>query len=267
MRINFISGTTIIGTIYDEFNIKSDDWINRVPNWIYKALKALNNSNVFIDYYNLQGQFENNKIFLPEFEGAIKLLSVNGTILINNDNINLVSSSANNETFSVESDDDTFNTNNALSRDTLLTSGNTDTLINYSSYYIQNRTLYTKYNNGTYKLWYKAIPIEFNDKFQNYIPYVPDLEPVIDNIKWFVFKNLLSRGYIHPIYSLGNRNPEYDPAIQYKISKKGARIALDGMDFNDRNEIANVNMAFLTKPSYETGQVYNLAELFKENAI
>jgi hypothetical protein len=269
MRINFISGNTVIGAVYDEFNLTSDDWVGRSPNWIYKALRLLNNRNVEVDYY-IKGNFENNRILLPEFDGAIKMLSVNSKVLINTDNISITTNNATIESDdTIVSTDDTFNVNNALSKDEMLLTSNSTAInsLTENQYFIRRGILYTSEVSGTYKLWYRAIPVEFNDKHQTYIPFIPDIEKVIDVLKWYIFKNILSRGYIHPIYSLGSKDPEYDPNKKFQASLKGARIALDECDFNDRNNLANISMAFFTIPSYSTGQVYNLFELYKDNAV
>ncbi len=268
MRINYISGISIINEIYDEFNIKSDDWVNRVPNWIYKALRQLNSNRTYVDLY-ICGKFENNIILLPEYEGTIKLLSINDRIIINPNNILDQYTYNKNIELPIISDDNTFNINNALSQDSVLREDihQISNIFNKQKYYINGNKLYTQYNTGIYKLWYNAIPTEFNDKLQTYIPLIPDIEKVIANIKWFVYKNILSRGYIHPIYSLSNRNQEYDPNIKWQNTIRGAKLALNEMDFNDRNEIANINMAFFNLPSYKTGQVDNIAELFKHYAI
>ncbi len=104
--------------------------------------------------------------------------------------------------------------------------------------------------------------MEFNENFQIYCPKVPDKINVLENIKWFVFKQLLSRGYIHPIYSLGNRNPEYDPNLKWQNTINRARVQLSEMDLNDRNDIANINMSFISRPSYTTNRV---SDSFKLN--
>ncbi len=280
MRVNFISGNTIISRVYDEFNLTSDDWVNRVPQWIYQALRLLNNNKVFVNIY-IKGKFQEYKIELPEYDGIIKLLSINNNIIINPDHIHFdrynynILNDPNNtailDSLPIISDDNTFNINNSLSRDEAVIPNNinTDTFWKHHKqpYFIERNIVYNKYNFGYYKLWYKTIPTEFNDKLQTYIPSIPDIEEVIDNIKWYVFKNMLSRGYKHPIYNLGNRDIEYDPNKKHQITIKGARLALSEMDINDRNELANNSMSFFNLQSYKTGQVENLFELFKYDAI
>lgn len=270
MRINYISGTEIISRVYDEFNIKSDDFVNRVPKWIYNCLKRIDHHKVYSNLY-IKGKFENNKIYLPSFEGNIKMLSINGIIIINSEKDELPKdySSILTSDNTIISDDNTFNANNALSKDESLISNfiNTSTENKTSAYYIEQNVLYVKYISGTYKLWYECIPVEFNDKFQSHIPLIPDLENVIEHIKWGVFKNVLSRGYIHPLYSLGSKDPVYDPNKMYNATKLSAKLELDKMDINDRNNIANINMQFITEPSYYTGQVNNIYQLFKESEL
>jgi len=276
MRINYISGNTIIGRIYDEFNIKSSDWVNRVPDWIYQALRQLNNNKTYVNMY-FEGKFYNNHINLPEYDGEIKLLTINHHIIVNPDNIefhhyyNHLNNDPNNQDLPIVSDNNTFNSNNSLSRDESLIPNNINTNTFWKhkkdQYYIENNILYTRHNTGHYKLWYKTIPVDFNDKLQTYIPNIPDIEKVISNIKWYVFKNILSRGLIHPVYSLGNRNPEYDPNAKWQTTLMGAKLALSELDNHDRNELANVSMAFFNLPSYKTGQVDNIFELFKPHAV
>lgn len=276
MRVNFISGNTIIGNVYDEFNLKSDDWANRVPNWIYAALRNINSNKTYVNEY-YTGSFNNNHIPLPNYQGNIKLLTINNKVIINPDKICFneyftdLSLDPNNQDLPIISTDNTFNTNNALSRDEALIPNNINTntdIINHKNhYFIDINKVYVKSSAGRYKLWYRTIPVEFNDKLQTYIPNIPDLEKVISNIKWFVFKNILSRGLIHPIYSLGNKDPEYDPNKKWQTTLRGARLTLDEMDINDRNELANITMSFFNLPSYKTGQVENIFELFKEHGI
>jgi len=270
MRINFISGNTIVGTVYDEFNIKSDDWVNRVPNWIYRALRILDTKKIYTNNL-IKDTFSNHKIELPEYEGTIKLLTIDGAVIINRDRIDLpiATTSITITSTDIVSTNDTFNVNNALSKDESLIANSINTNINNVSnaHYIEQNILYTVVESGTYRLWYEAIPAQFEEQFQTYVPMIPDIEEVIQYLKWNIFKNILSRGYIHPVYSLGNRNQEYDPNIQFKANRMKAKLALDKMDVKDRNDIANINMAFFNLPSYQTGQVDDINQLFKEDEI
>jgi hypothetical protein len=277
MRINYITGRTLIEEIYDEFNLKSDDWVNRVPNWINKGLKELNNGKVYVNMIE-QGQFNNHTIILPEYiEGQIALLKVNDQILIDtyhvmqNGHYNYPLNDPNNMILPIVSNDNTFNANNALTRDEAVIPNIINTNIegyhHKHEYYIEDNKIITRKQYGNYKIWYKTIPIEFDDKLQTYIPLIPNLQKVITNLKWYIFTHILSRGLIHPIYSLGARDIEYDPKKQWKISSKAARIELSQMDINDRNEIANVNMSFFSLPAYKMGQVNNIFELFNHHGI
>ena len=233
MRIKYISSDIIISGLYDQFNLQSDDWVGRTPNWIYEALRHYRNNKVYI-IEAVESTFQDNIILLPQYAGEILLLIVNDQILVNN------------------------NTNieyrNILN--TLTTSND--------KYSIADNVVELESNNGTYKLFYKTLPVEFNDKFQIYCPKVPDKQHVIDNIKWFVLKNILSRGYVHPVYSLGNRNPEYDPNLKWQNTLNKARVQLSEMDNTDRNNIANINMQFITRPSYNTNQVSHSFKLNKD---
>jgi hypothetical protein len=224
MQINFISATNIISELYDEFNIKSDDWIGRVPNWIYKALNYYKNNKCYITEI-LEGNIIDNMIVLPDYPGEIKLLLIDNEILINSDISKLYYTNLDNIRIST---------------------------LKYS---IENNILYLEKNIGNYKLYYHTIPIEFNEKFQIFVPKIPNRPYVIDNIKWFVLKNILSRGYIHPVYSLGNRNQEYDPNIKWQQSIIKARVDLSTISKEDRNDLVNINTTFLNAPNYITNKV------------
>lgn len=231
MELSYITGNTVIANIYDEFNIKSDDFVKRSPNWIYQALRHLRHINTYLDYYD-KSTYDSNTIFLSEFIQRINLLIVDNEVLINTGYINDVTPN-----------------------------------VNYSNkkYNINNNIITLESYSGTYEIWFKSIPVEFDDILQMFVPKVPNKERVIENIKWYVLKMILSRGYIHPIYSLGNRNSEYDPNTKWQNTLRGAKHDLSPMTPNIVNKLSNIHNTFISKATFDNNQV-NKFEINRNNS-
>lgn len=74
---------------------------------------------------------------------------------------------------------------------------------NYSE--LDGRYIHTSFEEGSITVYYKRYP---EDSQGN--PLVPDLEPVLEYLSWFILMRLVGRGYKHPIHS------NYDK-LEYKV--------------------------------------------------
>ena len=80
----FISSATLIPDMYNDYNIQSDDFVNRFPIWVANALEELN----FIQaYVNVEKdiEFDDHRCQLPwDFRGVIDVIINNKKAILKN---------------------------------------------------------------------------------------------------------------------------------------------------------------------------------------
>ena len=228
MTYNFINGRFIIAKIYDEFNIKSNDWESRAPRWIMDALQYLNIKVIFEEVVE-EIEFDNYTFNLPV---NVRLLR---GIVLNNTKLNRVNTVSHKIT---NSKVDQY----------------TNNLRNYS---IDNGKVHLEQKSGKAIVVYARIPLDWDDELGMWIPRVPDVVEVQENITWYVLKLILARGYIHPIYSLTSNRAELNPDYNWKATRKAARLAAGSMDVEARASMAEVLSRFLNNPHADIDELFN----------
>ena len=234
MIYNYINGKIIIAKMYDEFNIKSRDWENRTPKWIADALKHLN---IFASWreVNPSINFSNHSFELPKDVIVLRGIKINGIKGTKTTTISHLSDSSKFKEY-------------------------TNNLYNYS---INGNTVHTEMESGTAEIIYKCMPLEWDDILGMWIPKVPDLPLILDNIGWYVLRLILSRGYSHPIYSLTTNNPELNPYRLWKTGIQAAKLSAKRMTNEDRANVANIMSSMLVNPFSSSGDLFsNTKEIF-----
>lgn len=231
MVYNFVNGNIIIAKIHDELNVKSRDWENRVPKWITDCLKALNINPSFEEAV-VDLDIINNKVKLPFDIRVLRGVIVDGHPI---ERVTTVYDKPENDKY-------------ALSNVTAL-------------YTINDGHIVLNKKEGKVRLIYWKLPLEWDDTLGMWIPMIPDEEAVIEHITWYVFKIILARGYIHPVYSLSSRDEDTNPNRLWRNTKRAARLAAASMDNEGRRIMAETLSKFMTNPKA------NIQELFSKYNI
>lgn len=219
MIYNFVSGKLIIAKMYDEFNIKSRDWELRSPKWIADAMKYLNIRTSFKEVV-VEVEFDNYEIELPCNIRALRGIVINGKRLHKS---TVVGHQITNQEVGFYSQDTRY-------------------------YNLSDGKAIVEYKSGTAKVVYWALPVEWDDVLSMWIPKVPDIPEVQENIAWYVLKIILARGYVHPIYSLTTGGELNNPALMWERTKRRAKNRANAMDADTRSIMAETLSNFLVNP-------------------
>lgn len=226
MIYNYVNGKIIIAKMYDEFNIKSRDWENRSPKWI---ADAMNHLNIFVGWEEVA-----DTIPIKDFRFELpKNLKVLRGILINGKKANRVTSIAH------------ITNNKSLEGRTLHT----------FDYSISGNTVNVEIKEGIATVIYRTMPLDWDDVLGMFIPKIPDLPLVIDNIGWYILKIILARGYNHPVYSLSTNNLSVNPDYLWRTSLHKAKLSAKRMDNEDRRILSETITRFLTNPNSDSDEL------------
>jgi len=230
MVYNYINGKIIIAKMYDEFNIKSRDWENRAPTWIANAMKHLH---IHTGYEEVAEAipFDNYKLKLP-----CNVRMLRGIVI---DNIKQ------SRTTSVG-----FKLTNTNARDFINER-------NLNQYSISNGYIYLEKESGIARIVYRKLPVEWDDVLGVWIPMIPDIPEVIDNIGWYVLRIILARGYNHPVYKLTTNTRHANPDLMWKHTQKGARIRAQSLDNEGRRIMAETMSTFISNPNADMEELFS----------
>lgn len=206
---NTVSGEEIVYNIFDEYNVKSSDWVVRaLGRWIAQGLALIGMPGIWqpctkeIDVESYKGKLPCDIKVLNhlEYDGYV-LPSLNESNHQDNSNI-------------------------------------TERQYSCDNYVLGNNGyIHTTFETGTVKVHYLCPQTEYCKRYNIQVPRIPDDIYVKDAITWYVLYRILSRGYVHPVYGLESRNSETNPAIQWKESRRVARIKIQLPDAYDREAL------------------------------
>ena len=229
MTYNFINGKFIIAKLYDEFNIKSSDWETRAPRWIADALSNLG-AFKSLKQVNEPIKFTNHTFKLPCDTKVLRGISINGVKLDRVTNVNYKE------------------TNKEVSK----------YIVPSGTYYLDNGEVSVEFEEGIAHVSYLVLPVEWDDELGMWIPMIPNKFKVVQNITWYVLKLILARGYIHPLYSLTTNNPLLNPSILWRDTTKGAKLAINSMDNEERRIMADTLSRFLSNPRADAEELFSM---------
>jgi len=77
MVYKYINSAIVVGDIFDQYNIKSEEFISRTPNWILRCLEDIHCYQVYVDKA-FKGNTTNKMVYLPEEFKKIRNVWING---------------------------------------------------------------------------------------------------------------------------------------------------------------------------------------------
>ena len=226
MNFNSISSSVLVFDIIDRYNIKSQDFVTRSPNWISACLDDMKlTGNTESSVYKVK--FNNNRVLLPEFCKSIDWVVLDGNIKYKgeyNESLYIVDNEIElnrKALFEGESLDKT-------KLDCIDESTEKDTSFYGSDmpffYRISNGWLHTNVAFGTIDIKYNKLQTIFDSDLGLDFPTIPDEFNVREAIICFILKTIIMRGYVHPILNFRDRDVNINPSLGYIYYKSQARI-------------------------------------------
>lgn len=238
----FISSGELIKDMYNDYNIQSDDFVPRMPIWIANAIEELNIIQAFITSEK-DIEFDDHRCELPwDFKGM-------NDVIINNVKATLKNSSEfNKDTYSERVKTiPTFTPYTPYPNNDIATVDNNNLSFKHKSenkeqpyYYISNGWIHTNIESGTIHLRYKSLPIIFDSTINMDVPLIYNNASLKHYLKVYCMKQMLIRGYKHPVLSLNNNNPYTNPAIELDRIRIQTRVSCNKFSKDRRENIANI---------------------------
>jgi len=267
MIYNLVSSAEIIARISEDYNINHADYINRVPQWVHQAMCELDINIAFIPTYitipivERIGLLPKNIKMVTGVEGnGVRLNRIYGKSSINtreldtSDAVVLTTLGStiygDNITIDVE--------NNKINVEaTKIRTYNNETIVQvspsekYNYILLPNGKIEVNSDCDYVTIYYLSYPIEFDVIFGFDAPQIPDNEHVKIALTWYVLRNILMRGYVHPIIKLGGVDPEYDPAKQWKVWKQSARNNMSDSDPEQSAILSRLHRSYFYNSIFE----------------
>lgn len=235
----YINSAELIPEIYSDYNIQSDDFVSRFPTWVVNALEELKLIQAYISK-EVEIEYDDNKCFLPwDFKGV-------EDVIINNQKIPLLDKSKfNKDGYSKVIDNViTFTPNNFKVNNIVNTVETKDadipTPISNPYYYINDNWLHTNIESGILKLKYKAIPTTFDHSLNMEMPLIYNIGMLRRYLKLYVIRQILIRGYKHPVLNLTANNPIINPGLELANIRSNVRVACNKFSTDRREVISNI---------------------------
>jgi len=247
MIYNLVSAAEIVARISEDYNINHGDYINRVPQWVSQALNELDINLAFVPTFATIPMVERIGI-LPKSIKVITGIEYNGVRLgrIHGTSRDMIPELNNGEAIILTSLGSTIYGNNTVVDGDIITTNpskirtyNHETILSapisdtHNYILLPNGKLETNFDCTEVIIYFLKPPIEFDEHFGFESPMIPDNEQTKVAFTWYVLRNILMRGYKHPIISLGNRDPEFDPSKQWT---KWKLIARNNLAYGDSEE-------------------------------
>lgn len=233
----FISSAILINEMYNDFNLQSDDFVTRVPIWVANALEELN---FYQAYITLEKdiEFDDYRCELPyEFKGILD-------VYINNKKANLRNIVDIKD--KIKSDDivtvSTYTPYTKFEDNNIRTVKNNKIINNNNQpdYYISNGWLHTNVSSGIVHIKYKAIPIVYDSIVNMDVPLIYNHAQLKRYLKFYCMKQILMRGYKHPVFNLTTNNPYTNPALEVDRIRVQTRVACNKFSKDRRNNISSI---------------------------
>lgn len=198
MNYTFKSSRSVIYKVFDQFNIEGSEWESRAPEWMTDALLEMYTPKVLRELTEpvttIDYRFQlpcNLKLFMA--------LSYKGKRLLRATKYN-----------SIRKED--------------VKSINEYTITDEGWVYVDG------VENDELFITYKAFPYVFDTELNRMMPLIPDTAAVEIALMWYCIRQLLYRGYKHPILTFASNSPDINPALAWEKHKRSAVISIGSLD-------------------------------------
>lgn len=238
----FISSALIIPDIYNDYNIQSDDFVSRFPIWIANALEELCFIQAFITIEK-DINFDNHRCQVPwDFKGCEDIIINNVKAVLKNSadfNKDIISEII--KTVPVYTPYTEYKNQNISTVDNEnLQYKHTAINNEIPYYYINNGWIHTNIEYGIIHIRYKALPVVFDSNVNMDVPLIYNNASLKKYLKLYIMKQILIRGYKHPVLNLISNNPYTNPALELDRIKLQTRVACNKFSSDRRENISSV---------------------------
>lgn len=227
MIYKLINSQAIIGKIFEDYNVDYSDFISRVPNWAYSALRKLN---IYAGYpeATIDGVVEDYKCPIPPQTKMLVGVSYYGLRLPRMSRVN-----------EKVTDDMPELMHPDYKYDIATTVNDTEGQPTGDGYII------TTFAEGDIKFYIKSLPLVKDEVTQLWFPLIPDVEEVKDAITHYVILKLLQRGHKVGSHSLTVNNEFLNPGLAWNLDMKRATNAATRMDADAREVLSKDIRTFI----------------------
>lgn len=253
----YISSKTIIEKIYDEFNIQSDDFVTRVATWTLNVLKTSKIKQAYV-LENILIDFSDYRICIPQKVDRIYEVSIDGYKAIPSiGNTLKVKTNYSNNGIVFGFDGTIYPTSsNIIPLNTTIDLNETEVVVSEDSvfglrqlrnntvgtatYKINNGWIHTNIEHGTCEIACGSIPYVYDEDMDTIFPLIPDDENLFNAIMYYCLKNILQRGYHHPVLNLTSNNHYTNPALAYEKYSMKARNSCNALSPSVKKSLSSL---------------------------
>lgn len=242
----YINSAVLVAELIQDYNIQSNDFITRFPNWVVQCLGDLNIRQAYVEKY-AELAIEGSKTKLPDFYRSIIAVYINNRkatpknpydeAVLKKDDNNIIFTTVKTPYFNSLGNIEfplTISSSNNKTEDELDSKESVE-------YYINQGWLHTpNLDSGIAKIYYLAIPVIYDGNLNMNFPLIYNDEILKEAIKLFILKRMLNRGYVHPIQNLSTNNPYTNPALRYDQIRYRVRTSVNKFSVIDREVISNI---------------------------
>lgn len=239
MIYKLVNSQLIVGRIMEDYVIDYSDFISRVPNWIFQAMRKLH---IVTGYHDetVDAVVDDYKCLIPEQTKILIGVSYYGWRL---PRLNVVNQKVTNDMPELIHPNATYE---------LSTAGQDEQGNKLGDGYIV-----TSFREGDIKFYIKSFPLVKDIDSNLWFPLIPDIEEVYDALVQYVLLKLLNRGHKVGSLSLKENNPFLNPGLAWTQAIKVARNAAYKMDTDAREEISKDIRTFLVDYNFYTQGNFN----------
>jgi len=259
MVYNVINSSIVIAELIDRYNIKSNDFIQRCPNWIDSCLDEIKSKRGLTPLI-INTRFVNNRVQLPKFTKSVDWVVIDEVKAHYNESLYVLDNDVDlnrNAVFSGNISDQTPKFGQLISIDNDTEKDPDFADLNIPRFYrISNGWIHTNVKFGNIEAKCNVIPFILDDLTGLEFPIIPDDVNVKEAIMWYILRTLLMRGYVHPYLKLDSPNPETNPAIAFRKYATLARISLNSPNIDERKKYTYpMASIFGVRPTYHVDKV------------
>lgn len=263
MIIKYISSAVIVERIADEYNIKSEDYITKAPSWIYAALRKIaikqqyliTNEICTITNGRYQIPFYIDKVYAVRIKGTpIDYYMGNASSNKYEQSLSLPIATFDGKVMSYNQQSLQEELNNSIvdnSVDINNVFGNRYNVSCHRENHIREFTniRYSVYNGhiqfygideGEFELVSGRIPYIVDESSELMWPVIPDNEALFESLIAYCLKNIVMRGYSHPVLNLRDNNPLTNPGLMFSNSLIAARNSCNSISPDARKTLSKI---------------------------
>lgn len=242
----YINSSVLIGELIQDYNLQSQDFVTRFPNWCVQCLGDLNIYQAYVEK-RVSLALADGRVKLPDFYRAIIGVWINNEKATpKNPNNEVKLSNTDNKVGFVQVRTSEPNSLASLAYPQTVLQETKDcnkqsTKNKEITYYVNQGWLHViGLDSGTVTVDYLAIPIVYDANLNMNFPIIYNDEILKEAIKLFILKRMLNRGYVHPVQNLRDNNPYTNPALRYDQIRFRVRTSVNKFTVIDRDVIAKI---------------------------